>query len=309
MPERTYDVIVIGGGSTGENVAQRAARRVPRGGRRGGTGGRRVLVLGLHAEQIAAAAAQALAEARAVAGAADAVTGSLTSARCWRGATASSTTGTTPPSSPGSTTTGSTSCGGTGASSAIARWEDKRNGASLELRATAAVAVCTGSGAAVPPVPGWPTPGRGPAATPPVRRAFRPPRHRRGWRGGVRDGHRLPSPRVTGDGLPTRLPVARRSPGVRGRGSDRLAVRHGGRDRAGHGGSSGSSGDPTAPSSLFSVARPACATRSWWPQAGNPAPTTSAWRLSDWSQVPGSTSTTTSKSRVPPAAGCTPPAT
>ena len=26
MAERTYDVVVIGGGSTGENVAQRAAR-------------------------------------------------------------------------------------------------------------------------------------------------------------------------------------------------------------------------------------------------------------------------------------------
>jgi pyruvate/2-oxoglutarate dehydrogenase complex dihydrolipoamide dehydrogenase (E3) component len=156
MAERTYDVVVIGAGSTGENVAQRAAR-----------GGCRVVVV--EAERVGGDCSywacmpskallrpvQALAEARSVAGAADAVTGSLD------------------------------------VDAVLARrdqfvhhWDDESqvawldelgidlvrghgrlvgdrcvavdtgDGTSIDLRATAAVAVCTGSRAAVPPVPG-----------------------------------------------------------------------------------------------------------------------------------------------------------
>ena len=55
--EREFDVIVIGAGAVGENVADRVVRRRPdRSADRGGTGGRRVLLLGLHALQGAAAA-------------------------------------------------------------------------------------------------------------------------------------------------------------------------------------------------------------------------------------------------------------
>ena len=156
MPERTYDVIVIGGGSTGENVAQRAAR-----------GGGRVVVV--EAELVGGECsywacmpsksllrpAQALAEARAVAGAADAVTGSLDVGAVlarrnrfvhdWDDASQLSWLD----------DNGLDLVRGHGRLVGDRRVVvDKRNGASLELRATAAVAVCTGSGAAVPPVPG-----------------------------------------------------------------------------------------------------------------------------------------------------------
>ena len=156
MPERTYDVIVIGGGSTGENVAQRAAR-----------GGCRVVVV--EAELVGGECsywacmpsksllrpAQALAEARAVAGAADAVTGSLdvgavlarrnSFVHHWDDASQLSWLD----------DNGLDLVRGHGRLVGDRRVVvDKRNGASLELRATAAVAVCTGSGAAVPPVPG-----------------------------------------------------------------------------------------------------------------------------------------------------------
>ncbi|HEX2564525.1 MAG TPA: NAD(P)/FAD-dependent oxidoreductase [Acidimicrobiales bacterium] len=156
MPERTYDVIVIGGGSTGENVAQRAAR-----------GGCRVVVV--EAELVGGECsywacmpsksmlrpAQALAEARAVAGAADAVTGSLDVGAVlarrnrfvhdWDDASQLSWLD----------DNGLDLVRGHGRLVGDRRVVvDKRNGASLELRATAAVAVCTGSGAAVPPVPG-----------------------------------------------------------------------------------------------------------------------------------------------------------
>ena len=156
MPERTYDVIVIGGGSTGENVAQRAAR-----------GGCRVVVV--EAELVGGECsywacmpsksllrpAQALAEARAVAGAADAVTGSLDVdavlgrrnrfVHDWDDASQLSWLD----------DNGLDLVRGHGRLVGDRRVVvDKRNGASLELRATAAVAVCTGSGAAVPPVPG-----------------------------------------------------------------------------------------------------------------------------------------------------------
>ena len=156
MPEHTYDVIVIGGGSTGENVAQRAAR-----------GGCRVVVV--EAELVGGECsywacmpsksllrpAQALAEARAVAGAADAVTGSLDVGAVlarrnnfvhdWDDASQLSWLD----------DNGLDLVRGHGRLVGDRRVVvDKRNGASLELRATAAVAVCTGSGAAVPPVPG-----------------------------------------------------------------------------------------------------------------------------------------------------------
>jgi pyruvate/2-oxoglutarate dehydrogenase complex dihydrolipoamide dehydrogenase (E3) component len=156
MPERTYDVIVIGGGSTGENVAQRAAR-----------GGCRVVVV--EAELVGGECsywacmpsksllrpAQALAETRAVAGAADAVTGSLnvdavlarrnSFVHDWDDASQLSWLD----------DNGLDLVRGHGRLVGDRRVVvDKRNGASLELRATAAVAVCTGSGAAVPPVPG-----------------------------------------------------------------------------------------------------------------------------------------------------------
>ncbi|HEX2563869.1 MAG TPA: NAD(P)/FAD-dependent oxidoreductase [Acidimicrobiales bacterium] len=156
MPERTYDVIVIGGGSTGENVAQRAAR-----------GGCSAVVV--EAELVGGDCsywacmpsksllrpAQALAEARAVAGAADAVTGSLDVdavlarrnrfVHDWDDASQLSWLD----------DNGLDLVRGHGRLVGDRRVVvDKGNGASLELRATAAVSVCTGSRAAVPPVPG-----------------------------------------------------------------------------------------------------------------------------------------------------------
>jgi pyruvate/2-oxoglutarate dehydrogenase complex dihydrolipoamide dehydrogenase (E3) component len=156
MPERTYDVIVIGGGSTGENVAQRAAR-----------GGCSAVVV--EAELVGGDCsywacmpsksllrpAQALAEARAVAGAADAVTGSLDVdavlarrnrfVHDWDDASQLSWLD----------DNGLDLVRGHGRLVGNRRVVvDKGSGASLELRATAAVSVCTGSRAAVPPIPG-----------------------------------------------------------------------------------------------------------------------------------------------------------
>ena len=52
-----FDVVIIGGGAAGENVAGRVSAGGADGGRRGvGACGRRVLVLGVHAQQGAAAA-------------------------------------------------------------------------------------------------------------------------------------------------------------------------------------------------------------------------------------------------------------
>jgi pyruvate/2-oxoglutarate dehydrogenase complex dihydrolipoamide dehydrogenase (E3) component len=156
MPERTYDVIVIGGGSTGENVAQRAGR-----------GGCRVVVV--EAELVGGECsywacmpsksllrpAQALAEARAVAGATEAVTSSLDVGAVlarrnrfvhdWDDASQLAWLD----------DNGLDLVRGHGRLVGDRRVVvDNVNGASLELRATAAVAVCSGSGAAVPPVPG-----------------------------------------------------------------------------------------------------------------------------------------------------------
>ena len=156
MAERTYDVVVIGAGSTGENVAQRATR-----------GGCRAVVV--EAERVGGDCsywacmpskallrpAQALADARAVAGASDAVTGSLdvdevlarrdrfvhdwddASQVAWLDGE------------------GVDLVRGHGRLDGAHRVVvDAGDGTSVELRATTAVAVCTGSRAAVPPVPG-----------------------------------------------------------------------------------------------------------------------------------------------------------
>jgi dihydrolipoamide dehydrogenase len=156
MAERTYDVVVIGGGSTGENVAQRAAR-----------GGCRVVVV--EAELVGGECsywacipsksllrpAQAVADARAVAGASDAVAGALNvdavfarrdgfvhdwddaSQVAWLDGN------------------GLELVRGHGRLAGDRRVVvDAAEGASVELRATVAVAVCTGSRAAVPPIPG-----------------------------------------------------------------------------------------------------------------------------------------------------------
>jgi pyruvate/2-oxoglutarate dehydrogenase complex dihydrolipoamide dehydrogenase (E3) component len=156
MPERTYDVVVIGAGSTGENVAERAAR-----------GGCSVAVV--EAERVGGDCsywacmpskallrpAQALAEARAVAGAADAVTGSLSVDAVlarrnrfvydWDDASQVSWLD----------DHGLDLVRGHGRLVGDRRVAvDTGTGTAVELRAAAAVAVCTGSRAAVPPVPG-----------------------------------------------------------------------------------------------------------------------------------------------------------
>ena len=156
MAERTYDVVVIGGGSTGENVAQRAVR-----------GGCRVVVV--EAELVGGDCsywacmpsksllrpAQALAEARAVAGATDAVTDSLNAdavlarrnrfVHDWDDASQVSWLD----------DHGLDLVRGHGRLVGNRRVvADQGNGTSIELRATVAVSVCTGSRAAVPPVPG-----------------------------------------------------------------------------------------------------------------------------------------------------------
>jgi pyruvate/2-oxoglutarate dehydrogenase complex dihydrolipoamide dehydrogenase (E3) component len=156
MAERTYDVIVIGGGSTGENVAQRAAR-----------GGCRVVVV--EAELVGGECsywacipsksllrpAQALADARAVAGASAAVTGSLNV-----GAVLASRDRFVNDWDDASQVTWLDDHAlelvrGHGRLVGDRRVVvDAREGTSVELRATAAVAVCTGSRAAVPPIPG-----------------------------------------------------------------------------------------------------------------------------------------------------------
>jgi dihydrolipoamide dehydrogenase len=162
MAQHTYDVVVIGAGSTGENVAQRAAR-----------GGCRVVLV--EAERVGGDCsywacipskallrpAQALADVQAVVGAAAAVTGSLdvpavlarrdrfvhdwddASQVAWVDAE------------------GLDLVRGRarldGERRVMVDAEDTRDGgggAPVELEATAAVAVCTGSRPAVPPVPG-----------------------------------------------------------------------------------------------------------------------------------------------------------
>ena len=74
----TYDVVVIGAGSTGENVAGRTGRaRAARRDRRVGARRRRVLLLRVHAEQGAAAPRRRALRRARVAGAREAVTGAL----------------------------------------------------------------------------------------------------------------------------------------------------------------------------------------------------------------------------------------
>ena len=156
MAERTYDVVVIGGGSTGENVAQRAAR-----------GGCRVVVV--EAELVGGECsywacipsksllrpAQALADARAVAGASDAVTGSLNVdavfarrdqfVHDWDDASQVAWLD----------DHGFDLIRGHGRLAGDRRVVvDTGDGMAVELQATVAVAVCTGSRAAVPPIPG-----------------------------------------------------------------------------------------------------------------------------------------------------------
>jgi pyruvate/2-oxoglutarate dehydrogenase complex dihydrolipoamide dehydrogenase (E3) component len=156
MAERTYDVVVIGGGSTGENVAQRAAR-----------GGCRVVVV--EADLVGGECsywacmpsksllrpAHALADARAVAGASDAVTGSLSVdavfarrdqfVHDWDDASQVAWLD----------DHGLDLVRGHGRLAGDRRVVvDAGDGMAVELRATVAVAVCTGSRAAVPPIPG-----------------------------------------------------------------------------------------------------------------------------------------------------------
>jgi pyruvate/2-oxoglutarate dehydrogenase complex dihydrolipoamide dehydrogenase (E3) component len=156
MAERTYDVVVIGAGSTGENVAQRAAR-----------GGCRVVVV--EAELVGGDCsywacipsksllrpAQALADARAVAGASDALSGSWNVdavlarrnrfVHDWDDASQVSWLD----------DQGLDLVRGHGRFVGERRVVvDKANGTAVELRAEAAVAVCTGSRATLPPVPG-----------------------------------------------------------------------------------------------------------------------------------------------------------
>jgi len=156
MAERTYDVVVIGGGSTGENVAQRAAR-----------GGCRVVVV--EAELVGGECsywacipskslvrpAQALVDARAVAGASDAVTRSLDVdavfarrdqfVHDWDDASQAAWLD----------DQGLDLVRGHARLAGDRRVVvDTGEGTPVELRATVAVAVCTGSRAAVPPIPG-----------------------------------------------------------------------------------------------------------------------------------------------------------
>ncbi len=157
MAERTYDVVVIGAGSTGENVAQRAAR-----------GGCRVAVVeselvggdcsywACMPSKALLRPAQALADARAVAGASGAVTGGLdvaavlgrrdTTVHGWDDASQVDWLASE----------------GIDLMRGHARLDGERrvvveasgNGESTVLEASSAVAVCTGSRASIPPVPG-----------------------------------------------------------------------------------------------------------------------------------------------------------
>ena len=176
MAERTYDVVVIGAGSTGENVAQRAAR-----------GGCSVVVV--EAERVGGDCsywacmpskallrpAQALAEARAVAGASDAVTGSLNvDAVLGQPRPVRSRLGRRVAGRLARRARGSTSCGATGAWSATAAWWWTRETAHRSSSGPPRPSPCApAAGRPCHRSPGWPTPAPGPAARPPAPRTCR----------------------------------------------------------------------------------------------------------------------------------------